>query len=237
MHSEHRIAIVEDKRIDSDKMRGLLEANHPCKVDQFFTQKTAQEGLVSKQYDLVIVDMDLGDSPLNKFGGLDILALLRGKPVSTLVVSGSAEESLKDMVIALRAYDYVSKPYTELTFLNKVQHALQWRPKSTGERNELTFSTPLPPNLRWNADQFCFEWKGKEVRLTFTELHIASTLISSAGHVVSSRKLSEALASGQGNALTAHISRIRNKFAAVDVEFDAIAPDPGKGYVWTTSTT
>jgi DNA-binding response OmpR family regulator len=229
-----RIAIVEDRKIDSDSMKELILENVPgASVEQYFDRVSAEANVSDGQFDLVIVDIDLGGKSQDKYGGVSVLARLNGKPVTTLVVSGTPEENLRDVVLSLRAWDFLGKPFSGIAFVNLVKHALDWKPGSNNAVNKLTFEGRLPDGLALDQEN-CpgFKWKGKSVALTITHLRLVVALVRIPGKVVETNDLTGLLDTGAKKAVAVHINEIKKRFRDVDPNFDEIANDPGRGYYW-----
>ena len=232
-----KIAIIEDNEVDSSKMRELIESAYTdCEFYQYYNQAEAEAGLEEHQYkfDLLIVDVDLGGNPPNKYGGFAILAKLTNKPVVALVVSGKPDPDLGEMVITLKAYDFLSKPYSPAGLLNAVKHALEWRPLVNAFTNTLGFSTSLPTNLTWNTELGVgFKWKERVVHLSMAQLRLVICLVKAPGKVIPAEEMIDLLDTAfTKKAVATHINATRTKFVDVDHQFDQIANDPGKGYYW-----
>src|SRR5450759_1778707 len=104
-----KIAIIEDDQATNDRLKGLVKSLEGTEVFQAFDRASAELLIASRQFDLVIVDIELGQGPKDKYGGLGILSSLGDKRTVTLVVSGMPEQNLPDVAISLRAYDFIGK--------------------------------------------------------------------------------------------------------------------------------
>ena len=77
------------------------------------------------------------------------------------------------------------------------------------------------------------KWQNEVVNLTVTEFWLVKSLTDRIGQVKSRDELCEAANTiVQDNTITANIRRIRNKFLAVDKDFDQIETVPAYGYRW-----
>jgi len=150
-------------------------------------------------------------------------------------VSGASEENLPDIVITLQAYDFIGKPINDLNFINKVEHALHSQnndSKKDLDEKIKTWPTGLAPDPDRNPG---FLWRGRSVRLTLTQIRLLNCLIKTPGVTVESSKLAKQLdTSNSLSAVATHLSDLRRRFTDIDPHFDAIEPNPGIGYVWTT---
>ena len=87
--------------------------------------------------------------------------------------------------------------------------------------------------LSINADCMQVKWQEKVINLTVTEFWLVKSLTDRIGQVKTKDQLREAASTVvEDNTITAHIRRIRNKFLAVDKDFDQIETVTATGYRW-----
>jgi DNA-binding response OmpR family regulator len=236
----HRFAVVEDVRATNDEFRDLL-LNHfqNCTVDQFFDRASAEAATKNKQYELVVVDVELGKHGTDLDGGFAILANLKGKPTVALVVSGASRDYIRSVSFTLEAWDFIQKPVSALDFINKTENALDWLERvsiAAPTNAPTTAPAAAPSSVDLQVDLSSRKpvtWKGEFVQLTVTEARIVQALSAAAGNVVDHSALSALLKSGQSKqAIAAHISGIRAAFRSVDPKFDQIQNEVLKGYYW-----
>ncbi len=230
-----KIAIVEDDQATNDRLKKLVESLGDVEVEQAFDRESAEKLFGSRHFDLVIVDVELGQGPKDRYGGLTLLANLKGKRTVAIVVSGVSEENLSEVALSLHAYDFIGKPIVDLDFVNKVEHALEWQRESTVTREEGgTAGQRMPPGLEIDPARYVgLRWNEKPVRLTLTQLRLVHCLIEHPGRVVEHAKLQRLMdTSKSSGALATHISGVRDRFLDVDSAFDRIESEPGKGYAW-----
>lgn len=229
-----RIAIVEDDPATNQRLRTLIEGSMEAEVVQAFDRTQAEQLVLSARWDLVVMDIDLGQGPKNRYAGLALLAQLGRSGCPTIVVSGMPEENLQDVALSLHAYEFIAKPINDLDFIHKVEHALAWETSDPG--TDLFGTHGWPQGLQPDpARKNQLTWKGRPLRLTLTELSIVHHLVEQPGEVVEARRLAKNLKSaGSHKAVAVHMSGVRKKFHDVDPEFDRIGTEPGKGYVWKT---
>jgi DNA-binding response OmpR family regulator len=226
------IAVVEDDKSTNDKLRSLLETISDVQVEQAFDMEGAEALIGGQRFDLVILDIELGQGPREKHAGLKLLSQLSGWGCPTIVVSGMPEANLQSVALSLSAYDFISKPISELDFIRKAEHALAWKvqPDTSSADPERMW----PAGLAVNPDRKPqLLWKGHEVPLTLTELGIVHCLADARGQVVEWGKLANHMKTAHSpSAIATHITAIRKKFIDIDPSFDCIEPEPGKGYAW-----
>lgn len=230
----YRIAIIEDVRIDNDHLKSLIETCIEAEVFQAFDRVGAERLLESEKLDLVIVDIELGGGPKNRYAGLTLLSEMRDRECPTIVVSGMPEENLRGVALSLHAYEFIVKPIDDHDFLHKVEHALARESSDAGKDLFTAHGWPegLEPDPKRKNKIL---WNGQPVRLTITELSIVQCLIEQPGRVVENTRLIANLKSTVSEkALASHVSGARSKFREVDPKFNRIENEPGKGYVWKT---
>lgn len=231
-----KIAIIEDSREASERVKQLVETvSSEHKVHQAFTLDDALSLIKSDEFDLVVVDIDLG-GPQGKFGGFTVLASLYSKRNTvTLVVSGAPQEQVHGQVLSLEAYDFIPKPINDISFVNTFKHALESVKQQRAEGGTETIFA-LPPDLTRDPNKaLAFLWKGRRVNLSLTLARIVELLATNFGQTVLSAALIQQLGTARSkSAVATHITDIRKAFKDIDAEFNAIAADPGKGYVWKT---
>lgn len=232
IHAMYRIAIIEDVAIESERLKALICESFEAEVLQAFTKTEAEELLGRETLDLVIMDIELGAGPRNRYAGLGLLSDMRDKPWPTIVVSGMPEGNLRNLALTLHAYEFVAKPVDDQDFVHKVEHALNWDRGDPGK--DLFGAEGWPKGLEPDPDKKNkLRWNGKQVKLTMTELSIIQCLIEQPGAVVGYKRLLPNLSSTANvKALATHVSGARRAFREVDPEFNHIANEPGKGYVW-----
>jgi DNA-binding response OmpR family regulator len=229
------IAIIEDDESLNNHLKSLVSTIADAAISQYFNRLSAEEAILENDFDLVILDIELGQGPKDKYGGISILSRLTEKRTVTVVVSGTSEESLPSIVITLRAYDFISKPIDEISFINKIEHALLSSKDPVLPNQASQFIKQWPVGLSPDPDSNPgFLWKGQKVRLTLTHTRIINCLINPPGQTVVYAKLAKQLDSSNApSAIATHMTGIRQRFTDIDPTFNAIIPDPGKGYVWS----
>jgi DNA-binding response OmpR family regulator len=230
-----KVAIIEDDESTNKHLCQLI-SGYDVEVVPAYTREDAIKLVKSQRFDVVIVDVDLGPGPKEKYAGFEILTLLNGAQTVTLVVSGAPHPNLQELAISLQAYDFIGKPIPELSFINKFEHALKTAQMQEGDNVvSLGSEVALPPNLTKDPKiQYGLRWKGTLVRgLTLTQLRLVACLIEQPGTPVRRAALAHQLGtSNAAAAIATHMSEIRKQFVEIDPEFSQIQPEPGVGYVW-----
>jgi DNA-binding response OmpR family regulator len=227
-----RVLIIEDDEGTVRRFTDLLSQIPDLEIDSAMTAAQARQMISSHQYQLALVDIDLGPGMDGKYAGLSLLHDLKDQGCTSLVVSGTGEDNLQGVSIELDAYDFIGKPINETGFINKVNHALTFHASDANPNRGSKGAWPA--GLAEDpVTKTTLIWRNKPVNLSLTELSIVRCLVSQPGHVVEHRKLATAMKSTVSSAaLASHFSNIRRKFRVIDDSFDHITADPGKGYYW-----
>ena len=104
----------------------------------------AEDKLITYEYDVVILDINLPDG-----NGLELLKLIKGKNPETGVLIVSAKDSLDDKLkgLDLGADDYITKPF-HLAELNSRVNSLLRRRKYEGNKNIVFNEIEIDPDAK-----------------------------------------------------------------------------------------
>lgn len=231
----YTIALVEDD--------DLLRANYSqalqregYEVRSYANRPEASAAFQQSLPDLAILDVMLEEE---QEGGFTLCSQLRQLSPTIPIIFLTARDSDLYRVSGLRlgAWDYLSKNTTTLDFLPVRISALF----KIVETLATSASSPQEQALTVGALTLFHEqkrvfWQESLLDLTLTEFWLVHALIEHPGHVKSHDQLmAAARLVVTGNAITAHIRRIRDKFREIDPDFDAIRTEYGMGYRWRTS--
>lgn len=223
------VLIVDDEAVMRDKISSLLRDFEGLHIEQAPDADTARKLMTTYKFDVALVDMALGPEPRDRIAGISVLNDLLNQGCIPLVVSGTGNDTLKEVTLELGALDYVSKPFIDLDLINKVKLALHWskakqsRPAHGSMPNGLTVDP---------TDITKLLWKNKPLMLSLAELSLVYKLVKTPGTVVENNQLQESMKSGNSpSALSTHFANVRKKFHAIDRDFKHIV-NQGGGYIW-----
>ena len=231
----YKVAIIEDDEPTSRQLRGwVLSAARDIEVTQCFTRDEAEAAITREDYDLVILDIELGR---DRHAGIAIINAInkvgRGTPV--LVVSAMPAAIYRGIMKALDAWDYLQKttfdePEFIETFLEMLRAAKNRRQHAGNAASGAATGEELSIDpLRQGAPY----WRGKRVNVPLTAQRILAALFERRGEVVSYDELFAVVKSGRNREnIRKHISTLREAFREHDEQFDCIQNVPMRGFRW-----
>ncbi|MEY4749593.1 MAG: hypothetical protein RIQ60_1807 [Pseudomonadota bacterium] len=222
-----RLLLVEDDR----ELRATLRAALQVEGWEVATAASLSEGLALLEhavdgYAAVLLDLGLPDGD----GETLLAGLRRQHKLPVLVISAREAEGQKVRLLDAGADDYLVKPFGIAELLARLRVALRHRgttlaPAVTSwRRGDVEVDLAVPSVRRG----------GVAVHLTPTELHLLSTLVRSAGRVLTHRQL---LAEVWGadyvdhtHYLRLYMAQLRAKLEAEPAEPQLLLTEAGVGY-------
>jgi len=206
-----RILVVEDDQAMSVALRDGFEYER-YKVDMAGDGEDALRRATGGDYDLIVLDV-----MLPKMSGLDVCRELRKNGSHTPVIMLTARGQEIDKIVGLRvgADDYVTKPFSFMELLARVEAVL--RRTSRNAAAEVAFGEVTLDFNCYRATR-----KGDSIDLTPREFTILRYLIDHANEVVSREALLDHVWGYDNGALSrtvdTHIARLRQKIENVPGE-------------------
>lgn len=224
-----RIALVEDEPIlQQNYSLALKKSGYEVMV--YGDKSSALLAFQNRLPDLVLLDIGLGDEPE---AGFEVCRELRQKSSQLPIIFLTALDSDFDIISGLRlgADDYLTKDISMPHLLARIS-ALFRRTELLTTSQEADEKLEIG-NLTIDNERLAVKWQQQLVDLTVTEFWIVSALAQKPGHVKSRDQLMQAVkAVVDDSTITSHIKRIRQKFQAIDADFDHIDTVYGMGYRW-----
>ena len=226
--SKH-IVMIEDEEAIAENYRNLL-SKKGFEVSIYNDKESAMSALSGPLPDLVLVDIGLGD---DEDAGFDICNQLRARSQTLPIVFLTARDEEYDQISGVRfgADDYQIKTTPSHMVIMRIQALLrrvEAFKSADQDKGEVAHGS-----LSINVLFLQVKWQNEVVNLTVTEFWLVKSLTDRIGQVKSRDELCEAANTiVQDNTITANIRRIRNKFLALDKDFDQIETVPAYGYRW-----
>ena len=220
-----KILVVEDDSLLCKTLSFNLNLSG-YEVDNALSIAEAKAQILKREYDLIILDVNLPDG--NGFLLCDeIKKANKNIPVIFLTANDMEGDMIKGY--ELGADDYITKPFHISVFQKKVSVLLDRISKQNGSDY---FDDG---NLKISFSSMTATLAGFSVLFTPMEYRTLKVFISNANIVLTRQVLLEKLWDIDENfvdehALTANISRIRNKIETTDVQY--IKTVYGMGYMW-----
>ncbi len=215
----NRLLIVEDSS-DLSSLLGLHLRELDCQVEFANTGQTGLDAVMNRQFDLVILDLNLPD-----VSGLDICRKMRARKNFTQVLMLTSRAAEADRVLGLEvgADHYVTKPFSMQELIARVRSILR--------RTNLYNSQFGGGEERLDFGQLCIDLKQRrvtvrqqEVCLTAKEFDLLVHFAQSPGRVFTRSQLLDTVwgndHDGYEHTVNSHINRLRAK-----IELDPKAPE------------
>ena len=220
-----RILVVEDDQLLNKTLSYNLSAVG-YSVDGAMSKAVAIRFLEKQDYDLIVLDVNLPDG-----NGFDICREVKERRPDTAIIFLTANDMESDMLkgYELGAEDYVTKPFPMSVFQKKLAVVLGRLTKQYGGD---TYEDDI---LTINFSEMSATLSGKPLAFTPLEYRLLKILMKNPQIVLTRQVLLEKLWDADGNfvdehALTAAISRVRNKIETPDRQY--IKTVYGMGYMW-----
>ena len=177
-----KILIVEDEIELLDSMSSYLK-NEDFICEQASTFFEAEDKLISFNYDIILLDINLPDG-----SGIDLLKLIKEKSPTTGVLIVSAKNSLDDKLtgLDLGADDYITKPF-HLAELNSRVNSLIRRQKFDGSEI-ITFN-----EIQINPSSKSVTVNDKPIELTKKEYNLLLYFVTNKNKVLTKESIAEHL--------------------------------------------
>ncbi len=221
----YKILIVEDD-IQISKMEATLLTKCGYEVKNAFSGTEAMLVLEKERFDLLILDIMLPG-----MSGDEVLTEIRKKQeVPILCVSAIDELEKKIEVIRKGADDYITKPFHNEEFLVRIEALLRRSQSAASEQRNLVHFKDIIMDI----DNHNVSVNGQDIELTGKEFAILELLIQNPKKVFTKDNIYESVWQEEylpeDNAVSVHISNLRNKLAAVNKEQTYIKTVWGIGF-------
>ena len=221
MADKHKILIVEDdKYIINFISMSLKKEDY-----DYVIAKTCGEAnalFYANRPDMIILDLGLPDGD-----GIEIIKNVREiSKIPIIVVSARQEEEEKIQALDLGADDYITKPFSLMALVSKVNALMR---RLSKVQAQIMSSGEITVHMKTMQ-----VYKGDEpVTLSKKEFSLLLYLWENAGQIVSKESILEHVWDIDGqfvddNTVTVNISRLKNKLGT-----EEIANVRGLGYIWT----
>lgn len=236
-----KVAVIEDDMPTSNQLKTWIEAAKPgIQVDQWFSRDDAEAAISRENYDLVVLDIELGRE---RHAGVAIInAINKQHATPVLVVSAMPATIYRSIMKALDAWDYLQKAtFEEADFIETFLEILRSVRERKQHKESLKENGKDAAKTNVTADQLSMDplrqrtpiWRGQRINLPLTAQRILAALFAQRGQVVSYEDLYEVVKSGRNrDNIRKHVSTIRDAFREIDPDFECIENVPMRGFRW-----
>ncbi len=208
------ILVVDDEAALRETLtRSFTREGHLVKAVDSGT--AALEAAGQQRYDVLLLDVALGESP----SGYEVCRSLRARRDMVPIIMLTALDSEADVVQGLEAGadDYVTKPFGLAELRSRISAVLRRAAPRALERELLEVGP-----VRLDASRREVTVDGTEVRLTFSEFELLAELLSQPGRLFNRQELLRAIwgdsAYRDPRAIDVHIRHLREKLEPVPEE-------------------
>ena len=206
------IALVDDDRNILTSVSILLESEG-YEVNTYNDGQSALDAFNRKLPDLAVLDIKMP-----RMDGMELLQRLRQKTSMPVIFLTSKDDEI-DEILGLRmgADDYVKKPFSQRSLIERVRSLLRRQEALDGVEIEETDETKVMTRGQLTMDplRHSVSWKGNNVTLTVTEFMLLQALAQRPGFVKSRDQLMDVAYDDQiyvdDRTIDSHIKRLRKK--------------------------
>lgn len=219
-----KILIAEDEEVIRQELKTLFEqAGYQAVLAEDFQGLLPQ--VQREQPDLVLLDVNLPGCC-----GFELCAHIREQLETPVIFLTSRTDSMDELTGILKGGDdYITKPYQAQILLARIGAVLK-RVKGVSQQERTWFSWK---GVELDIAGCMVSSQGEQAELTKNEMKIMHRLFLHPGHYIPRAELVEYLWENQifidDNALSVHITRIREKLRAMGIH-DFIETKRGMGY-------
>ena len=236
-----KVAVIEDDLPTSNQLKTWIEAAKPgIQIDQWFSRDDAEAAIARENYDLVVLDIELGRE---RHAGVAIInAINKQHATPVLVVSAMPATIYRSIMKALDAWDYLQKAtFEEADFIETFLEILRSVKERKLHKESLKDAGKEQTRAATSAEQLSMDplrqrtpiWRGQRINLPLTAQRILAALFARRGQVVSYEDLYEVVKSGRNrDNIRKHVSTIRDAFREIDPDFECIENVPMRGFRW-----
>lgn len=228
-----RVMLVDDDVVIRDNYADILVAEG-FEVHLFGNRRDAIAHFINASSDLALLDIGLEEE---REGGFQLCAELRNlsPKLPIMFLTSHCEEFDRISALRLGADDYLTKDTSIDYLVVRIEALLRRIDTLTHHSHPSEPETPplVRGSLQIDRNKLIVFWKGRLVDLTLTQFWIIKELACHPGQVKSYSKLMRAAnLVVEPNTINAHMKAIRDRFKAIDSDFNCIKTERGAGYRW-----
>ena len=215
-----QILIVEDHSFLNKMIDYTLTADG-YGVTSALNARTAAEAIRQREFDLVLLDINLPDG-----NGFELCKLIKPQHPDTIVIFLTANDQESDQIrgYEVGAVDYITKPFGTPELLARIRAVLRRTGEKKGEIHEYGAIRIYPDSRRVTVN-------GSEISLTSKEFDLLDALISQPEKVCTRSQLLSTvwgyISDGESRTVDVHIKTLRQKLGEAGQLIETVR---GMGY-------
>lgn len=213
---ERKILVVEDDKYVRESIKLILERKK-YKVVLAEDGKEAIEIFKNEEFSLIIMDL-----MLPKLQGEEVIVQIRKESYCPIIILSAKSENFHKVVgFNLGADDYLTKPFSDVELIARVNSLIR-RTYSYKKEENLTDDNIIVDSICLNTKEKCAYVDGEKKNLTSIEYSILKLLMTHPNRVFSSSEIYELVWNYppiDTKTVSVHIKRIRDK-----IEIDSKKP-------------
>lgn len=219
---------MEDDEIVRSNYSDLLESEG-YEVHAMTTYQEAQDCIIDLKPDFAILDVALPDDAM---AGVKICKLLRENDIQIPIIflTSHTELNHQSKIWRAGADDYVTKDTNIEMVLLRIRVLLA---RYNAIKGKVLQSDHGIDNLNIDKERLIVTWRGSRLNFSLTQFWILDALVANSGQVMTYSDLQQAAKIVvEPNTIASYIKSIRDTFSSLDVSFNPIVTERGKGYRW-----
>ncbi|MCI5997344.1 MAG: response regulator transcription factor [Peptoniphilaceae bacterium] len=215
-----KILIIEDDENLLDSLVDLFTKNN-FKVESFTNLDEIDDYAVLNKFDLIILDLMLGD-----YNGFEFLRCIR-KDILAPIIILTAKDSKSDILTGFKlgADDYITKPFDNDILIARIKCHLK-----IGDDDIVYYK-----DTKFNMNTGVISFKNTKIHLTYSELEILRFMLNKKGSFISKSQFMDSSylinENSSERTVISHIYNIRKKIQDIKGD-DPIENKWGVGYRW-----
>ena len=220
-----KVLVVDDEKLIVKGLKFSLEQDG-MEVSCAYDGEEAVESIRNNDYDMVLLDV-----MLPKLDGLLVCQQVREfSNVPIIMLTAKGDDMDKILGLEYGADDYITKPFSLLVLISKVNACMRRTEKQSGQ-------ILISGDLEVHCHTMQVYRNRDAIVLSKKEIQLLICLMEHAGTVLTKEQILERVWDKDGqfvddNTVTVNISRLKNK-----LDTNAIENIRGLGYIWTGTVT
>jgi two-component system alkaline phosphatase synthesis response regulator PhoP len=220
-----KILIIEDEHDMVEGLKFNLEARNYIVITSYDGETGCRKALAEKP-DLVLLDL-----MLPKLNGYEVCKVLKKEIPGLPVIMLTAKSQEAEIVTGLElgADDYITKPFSVLELMARINALFRRMASGTGPQEEYRFG-----DLEVNIKKYTAKKKGRSIKLSPREYEILRFFTERQGEIVTREELLKQIwgydSYPDTRTVDAHIAKLRHKIEENPEEPKLIITVHGMGY-------